>query len=101
MKRIRRIGVLQTSKVVAIIYFLIAAVLVLPIGIMSTWFGTDTIPALPFGGGMFFMFVPLVYGIAGFITTAFSCLVYNVIAKYTGGIEFDVEIVQSHSDMSL
>lgn len=97
MKRIKRFGVLQTAKVSAIIYFLISAVFLLPMGFVSSMFGGENFPGLPFGGGTFFIFLPFLYAFFGFITTAIACLVYNLIAKWTGGIEFEVETADDNN----
>ncbi len=37
------------------------------------------------------IFMPVVYGIGGFIGGALAALLYNLVAKIAGGIEFDVE----------
>ncbi|MEQ6119110.1 hypothetical protein [Reichenbachiella sp. MALMAid0571] len=93
MKRIKKFGVYQTAKVSGIIYFLIAAVFMIPFGIISSMFGGGNFPGFPFGGGFFFIFMPFLYGIIGFIMAAIGCLIYNAIAKWTGGIELEVETV--------
>lgn len=37
------------------------------------------------------IFLPIMYGILGFIVGAFYAIVYNVIASMTGGIELEIE----------
>ncbi len=37
------------------------------------------------------IFLPIMYGILGFIGGAFYAIVYNVIASMTGGIELEIE----------
>jgi hypothetical protein len=49
------------------------------------------LPGFPFAGGFFLIVMPFFYGIIGFIMTAISCLIYNLIAKWTGGIELEFE----------
>jgi len=95
MKRIKRFGVYQTSKVIAIIYFLITVVFMIPIVLISSLVGGENIPGFPFGGGIFFIFLPFIYGTMGFIMTAIGCLIYNLIARQTGGIEFEIDISES------
>jgi hypothetical protein len=49
---------------------------------------------MPFGigGGLIgALVIPVGYGLLGFIGTAVACLLYNAIARITGGIEFEVE----------
>ncbi|MHB1278610.1 MAG: hypothetical protein ACYC1Q_09430 [Bacteroidia bacterium] len=96
MKRIKRFGVYQTAKVAAIIYFLIAAVFMLPFGLIFSMVGTDKFPGFPFGGVIFFIFLPFFYGIIGFIMTAISCLIYNMVSGWTGGIEVEVETTEQN-----
>lgn len=92
MKRIKKIGVLQTAKVASLIYFLITAIFMIPIGIISSFFSGGTFLNLPIGK-TFFFFMPFVYGIMVFIITAIGCVVYNLIAKWTGGIEIKIETI--------
>lgn len=95
MKRIKKFGVMQTSKVVAIIYFLLSAVVMIPIGIIGSLIGDAAYPGFPSIGGIFFIFLPILYGILGFIVTAIGCLIYNLIAGWTGGIEIEVETAET------
>jgi hypothetical protein len=97
MKRVKRIGVFQTSKVVAIIMFFISLIFMIPFVLIGSLIGEmlgDFIPGFYFGGGLFFIFIPFSYGIFGFISTAISCLIYNLIAKWTGGIELEFDVVE-------
>ncbi len=92
MKRVKRFGIYQTSKVVAVIYFIITAIVMIPFGLFSAMFGTNTlIPGVPINGGIVMVFLPFIYAIAGFIFSAISCFVYNIIAQWTGGIEVEIE----------
>jgi hypothetical protein len=92
MKRIKRFGVYQTAKIAAVIYFLIAAVFTLPFWlIVSSMPGNGVFPASLFSSKIFLVIVPFLYGIVAFIMTAIGCVVYNLTAKWTGGIELEVE----------
>lgn len=93
MRRVKRFGVYQTAKVSAIIYTVCSAVILIPIGLMMSMFGGNSgvSGVFPLGGGVFFLVLPLIYGIFGFIFTAIGCAVYNLVAKWTGGIEVEVE----------
>jgi hypothetical protein len=35
----------------------------------------------------------------GFITTAISCLVYNMVDRWTGGIEIEIGLADNHPDI--
>ena len=92
MKRIRRIGVFQTSKMMAVIYFFVIAIFLIPVSLVIPIFGKEM--DLPITGGFFLVLLPIFYSIFGFFVTALFCLVYNVVAKYVGGMEIEVEFVE-------
>lgn len=98
MKRVKRFGVYQTAKVASVIYFLMVAVFMVPFGLFSSFFGDNLPSGFPFGGGIFFILMPFIYGIMAFIMTAIGCLVYNLIAQWTGGIEIEIETADEGSD---
>ncbi len=93
MKRIKRFGILQTAKVAAVIYFLIAAIVMIPVTLISLTFGEEAFAGTPFGGVAFFVFMPFAYAVFAFIFTALGCWVYNSIANWIGGIEIETEDV--------
>ena len=45
---------------------------------------------MAFGAG-FAVFVPIIYAAMGFVFGALGALIYNVVAKWVGGIEVEVE----------
>ena len=84
-KQIKHFTIFQTSKVLAIVYGAIAIIFV-PVFLISA-LGKD-------GNGtmLIFSFVtPVLYAILGFIVTALFCWIYNIAAKYVGGIEFTLQ----------
>jgi hypothetical protein len=85
MRQIKSFAVLQTSKVMGVLYFLL--------GLLFVVFVVVIVPA-PRGHGHRGLFVialaPAFYGVAGFIFTAIICWLYNAIARRIGGIEFEV-----------
>jgi hypothetical protein len=91
MKRIKSFGIYQTSKVVAIILFFSSLIFVIPFALMMKLAVGHNISGFPFGGGAFIVLLPVFYGIMGFIMTAIGCLIYNLVAKWTGGIELEFE----------
>lgn len=95
MKRIKKFGILQTAKVGAVIMFFISLVVLVPfalIGGLAGIVGGSSFPAFPFAGA-FVLVIPFIYGIVGFIMTAISCAVYNIISAWMGGIEVEIETV--------
>jgi len=94
MTRIRRFGILQTAKLMAVMYFLLSAVFVVPVALilMATGVfhgGEDALGGLIGGIGM--IFIPFIYALLGFIFVAIGCAIYNVVASWVGGIEVELD----------
>jgi hypothetical protein len=45
------------------------------------------------GTASFLIFLPIIYGVVGFIGGVIAALIYNLVAKGIGGIEFTTEEV--------
>jgi hypothetical protein len=93
-RKIKRIAPLQAGKMLGILYGILG-LLVIPIFLVMSAVATQ-MPApqrvgiLAFGLG-FAVAAPFFYGAMGFVFGALGALVYNVIAKWIGGIEVEVE----------
>lgn len=94
MKRIKRFNIYQTAKVAAVIYFLISIVLVIPFFFFFSMLGAGNNPALGMFGGIGLLFVPFLYAGVAFVITAISCAIYNMVSRWTGGIEVEVDTVE-------
>ncbi|MBE2179777.1 MAG: hypothetical protein IAE97_04835 [Chthoniobacterales bacterium] len=87
-KQITRISVLQSSKIVVTLYILF--------GFLYSLAG---IPMLIFGGGdmkvigIVYTAMPLIMGLFGFIFFAIFAALYNLLARWLGGVEFEVKDV--------
>jgi hypothetical protein len=87
-KQITRISILQSSKIATAIYVLF--------GLLYTLIG---IPMIVFGGsqlriiGIVYLFGPLWMGVVGFIFFVIGAALYNLLASFLGGIEFEVKDV--------
>lgn len=81
-KQIINISPIQTAKVFALMYFVMSLPIVVFMAI-SFWLS----PAPQQGLGFLVLF-PFIYLIFGFIFTALGAWVYNLIAKWVGGIEY-------------
>jgi hypothetical protein len=94
MVRIRRFGVIRTSNVAAVIYFILIAIFVIPFALIAAatpMTVTDSLGRtvsfqLPW---VFLLFVPFLYAGFGWLFTALGCLIYNLAARWTGGVEFE------------
>lgn len=78
-KRLTYISPLQAAIVQAVICGLISLIalpFIIIIGLIHAGIGA-----------IFAIFLPIFYAIAGFIAGIISALVYNLVAKWTGGLE--------------
>lgn len=100
---IRKIGVLSLAKLMAVMYAgigllfggLYALVAVIGGGAMLAMGGEE---GAAVGGGMMIgiglaavVFAPVLYGLLGFVGGAISALLFNLAAKYAGGLELEVQ----------
>ena len=94
MAQIKKFGVLQTAKIAAVMYFAISLIFVIPFGLIAFISGATggrEGVAGAFFGGVFIIFMPIIYAVMGFVFVALGCLFYNFIARYVGGIEIEIE----------
>ena len=92
MVKIRKFGVLQTAKVVAILYFLVSAAIYVPAGAIALALGLLEGAADRTEVGLAIMvFIPVAAGVTSFAAVAVSCAMYNALSRYTGGIAIEFE----------
>jgi hypothetical protein len=99
---IRRVGVMSAAKLMGLLYAGIGVIIGLLFALFSVLGGGAMMAAgggeeAAMGGGAmmgmgigFAIVAPIFYGVAGFIGGALSAWLYNIAAKYAGGIEIDV-----------
>jgi ABC-type Fe3+ transport system permease subunit len=80
----------QNAKVQAVMMALISAIFCLPFGLLVMVLPSRS----PTGGssfmsGFFLLLLPVLYLVIGYIFTWIGCAIYNVVVKYTGGVEFE------------
>ena len=88
-KQIKSVSILQTSKVIALFYVLISLIYSF-IGVLMVAFGSVPMKAM----GVVYILMPLLMGGFGFLMMLLCCWLYNVIAKWVGGVEFTVETIE-------
>lgn len=98
---LKRVGVLSAAKISGVMY---AAIGLLIGGAMAALFsiiptaaptGESNMPAwlgMMFGVGSL-VFMPIFYGVLGFVMGGVGALIYNLFAGMVGGIELDLETV--------
>jgi hypothetical protein len=92
--RIARIGVLQTAIFFGVLYAVLGLCILPFFYAMMRFAPMASENPFPFGGGVL-LFMPIVYGVMGFIITAIGAVIYNVVAGWTGGIEIELNAVGS------
>jgi len=96
MVRIRRFSVVKTATVVALMYMVIVAIFAIPFFLVFAIAGFSvnggpTQATGMFAGGIVVALVAvLFYGLLGWVFTAIACAIYNVVARWVGGIEVEV-----------
>ena len=90
--RIERFSIHQNAKVFAVMMAVSSLVFAIPFFLFASRMSPK--PA-GFPGGIVFLLLPLIYLVFGYISIAIGCWVYNVLAKFTGGLEFESEAVEA------
>ena len=90
-----KIGVLSLGKISGAIYavmgLILGAIITLTSLGMDSMMGNEgAFAGLPFGVGAIIV-VPIFYGIMGFIVGVISALIFNVVSRFMGGLEIEVE----------
>ena len=87
--QIKRFSPHQNAKVLAVLMAVSSLVLFVPLYIVFALVPpVDGQPRPP----VFMLLVfPLIYLVMGYIMVAIGCAIYNLVSRYTGGIEYEVE----------
>jgi hypothetical protein len=99
-RRIRRIAPLQAGKMLAVVYGCMGLIF-LPFFALAGMLGAfaqhaqsnQAEPAAVIGGLFLGMgiFMPIIYAVMGFIFGVIGAALYNLVARWIGGFEVDVE----------
>ena len=94
LRRLKRITPLQLGKMLGILYG-IMGLLFIPLFLMMSAFSSQ-LPAEQRVGVMamgvgFAIAAPFLYAVMGFVIGALGALIYNLVARWVGGIEVEVE----------
>jgi hypothetical protein len=88
MKRqISRILIGQTAKVVGAVHVVLASPIFL-LGIFSSLTRPTRITSEV--SPIWLFLSPFIYGLGAYILTLMMCLIYNLVARYFGGVEFNI-----------
>ena len=89
-KRLTRFSPVRTAWTIAVLYFVLAVIvwIIIAIVAMAMKSQPDVDPLAMILGGLAAV---VFYPILGFIGTLISVWIYNLVAKWTGGIEFTLK----------
>ena len=85
-KQLVRISVLQSSKIVTALYVIFGFIYTL-IGILMLILGGQNLRTM----GIFYILMPIIMAILGFIFFVVFAALYNFLAKYLGGVEVQIK----------
>ena len=93
-RRIKRFSPLQLGKMLAVLYGIMGLIFI-PFFLLISLVGgglpaEQRVGMMAMGAG-FALFMPIIYAAMGFVFGALGALIYNVVAKWIGGIEVEVE----------
>ncbi|MGO9124746.1 MAG: hypothetical protein ACLP6G_07630 [Terriglobales bacterium] len=94
MHIIKSIGVLSVAKMMGLIYGCLGLIFIpffLLVGLVGTLAGKQQSPFSGMVGLVFAFLAPILYGVMGFIMGAIGAALYNLFAKWIGGIELQVQ----------
>jgi hypothetical protein len=100
MHIVKSVGVMSIAKIMGLLYGcmgLLASPLFLLIGLVSSMANRGGSGAAGiFGAGLLgivlAVLMPLIYGVMGFVIGAIGGLLYNVLARWLGGVELELEL---------
>ena len=88
-KQVVRISILQSSKIVTALYVIFGLLYSL-IGILMLILGGQNLRTM----GIFYILMPIIMAILGFIFFIIFAAIYNFLVKYLGGIEVQIKNIR-------
>jgi hypothetical protein len=87
---LKRVGVLSAGKIIGVMYvvlglFVGGIVSLIALAGASLGGGRDALPGV-LGGVAAIVFLPIFYGVLGFLSGVIGAALYNVVARLIGGI---------------
>jgi len=95
MHIVKSVGVMSVAKIMGAIYGcmgLIFAPFFLLFGLLGSLVGQDKTPFAGIFGVVFALLMPVIYGVMGFVAGIIGALLYNLLARWVGGFELELEV---------
>ena len=92
MQELKRLGVLSVGKIFALLGVLLGLVMGIIFALATKFAPTAGIPEMPIGtlGLSSIIVLPIFYGLTYFISGLVGAAVYNLFAKWVGGVQVDL-----------
>jgi len=92
MKSLKKINALSLGYTLALVYFVIGLLIAIftVVGMNMPTVAATLSPQITMLGYWVILFFPLVYALSGLIMGMLIALLYNIVAKKTGGILIDI-----------
>ncbi len=89
---VNRVGPLSCAKVVGLLYVILGLIMGAFVSLFAATMGgvPGRDPGNPVFGMAAVVFFPVLYGVAGFVTTLIAAWLYNGLAGLVGGVEIDL-----------
>jgi hypothetical protein len=97
-RRIKRIAPLQLGKILGILYGLMGLIFIpffMAMGALASQVPEEQRVGLMFMTGGFALFAPVMYAVMGFVFGVIGAAIYNLVAKWVGGVEVEIEQLES------
>ena len=94
MRILKSVGVMSVAKVMGLLYGCLGLIFTpffLLIGLVGSFAGQSKTPFAGIFGVVFAVLMPIIYGAMGFVMGAIGGLLYNLLARWVGGIELELE----------
>ena len=98
MQILKSVGVLSAAKISGVLYAalgLLFAPIILVAGLIGSMAGQRQNPFGAIGGVAMAVLFPIMYGVIGFVMGALGALIYNLIAKWLGGLQLEFQSINS------
>jgi len=95
---VKRMGVLSMAKIYGVMMAGIGLVIGIPLGLIMMIVGAASMTQSSGMGGVgigiglaYIIFIPIFYGVFGFLLGGLSAFIYNVASGFIGGLELELE----------
>ncbi|SRR5579872_4676386 len=95
MHVLKSVGVMSVAKMMGILYGCLGLIFIpffLIFAMAGTLAGQKEVPFAGVIGIVLAVAMPVLYGVMGFVTGAIGAALYNLLAKWLGGFELELEI---------